>query len=105
MLDLAGATRGADDGSSRLLTEAWGGAAVQQLGSEAELMAWETRSLPRSPRLVVKVVYDRSAGELRVFGRGPGGTFTNRFPAEPDLESAIAKAKAYLEVRPGVPEH
>ena len=97
MLDLAGATRGADDKSLSLLRETWGGIAVEQLASDADLRAWETKWPTEPKRLLIKVVYDRSAGELRILGHGPGGVFTNSFPVEPDLGSALTKAKAYLD--------
>jgi len=97
MLDLAGATRGTEDQSLRLPKETWGGAAVQQFASAAELKAWEAAWPQGSRGLVVKVIYDRSAGEIRVLGHGRAGVFTNSFPAEPDLGAAIGKAKAYLD--------
>jgi hypothetical protein len=97
MLDLAGATRGADPQSVTLLTDTWGGSVVQQFASDAELKPWEAKWPSRSKRLVVKIIYDRSAGELRVWGHGPADAFTNSFPVDSDLRAAMAKAKAYIE--------
>lgn len=97
MLDLAGATRGAGTQATTLLTGTWPGAAVQQLASDAELQAWETNWPIKSRRLVVKVVYDQSTGELRVVGHGPASSFTNTFPVDSDLRAMLVKAKAYLD--------
>jgi len=55
--------------------------------------AWEAKWPDKSKLAVIKIVYDRSAGELRVLGHGPSGAFTNSFPADPDLRSALIKAK------------
>ena len=69
MLDTAGASRGSDAKELALLQQTWNKAPVDSFSSAENARAWETNSPGDARRAVVKVLYDRPAGELRVLGR------------------------------------
>lgn len=97
MLDAMGATRGATNEAAAILSIAWQGVPVQQFSQDADLIAWEATWPELGRGLAVKIVYDRTTGELRVLGRSPRGAFTNTIPVDTDLPAALAQAKAYVE--------
>jgi len=97
ILDIAGTVRGPNDADQALLESAWQAGAPQGFSDAAKLADWE-QDWPASPkRPVVKVVYDRAAGEVRVLGLRQGRTFTKSFPVDPDLATALRRAKAYVD--------
>lgn len=96
MLDTAGATRGATNDALTLLAGTWDGSNLQQFVREADLKAWEAQWPAGQKGFVVKIAYDRTAGELRVVGRSAARSFTNSIPVDADLRAALAKAKSYL---------
>ena len=100
MLDLAGATRGADTNEVAALQQLWKGTAVQNFGKTSELEAWE-KNWPAGNQPVVKVIYDRSAGEVRVVGRWKGNEFRRTFPVERDLGTALQQAEAFVHEKVG----
>ena len=95
MLDLAGPTRGGDTNELAAFHQQWQGAAVQSFGKTSELEAWE-KNWPAGNQPVVKVIYDRSAGEVRVVGRQKGREFQKVFPVEQDLTTALQKAAVFI---------
>jgi hypothetical protein len=50
---------------------------------------------------VIKVIYDRSAGEIRVTGYAKGQRFQKAFPIEPDLQTALRRAVSFIEEQTG----
>src|ERR1035441_1111863 len=93
MLDTAGATRGSDTNEVSLLRQAWEKAAVDSFTGTEALHAWETNWPAQIKRPVVKVIFDRAAGEVRILGRWKGESFTKTFLAEQDLTITLQQAK------------
>jgi hypothetical protein len=97
MLDTAGASRGADSKELALLQQTWNKAAVDSFSSTENARAWETNWPADGSRAVVKVLYDRAAGELRVLGRWKGKSFAKTFVVEQDFAAALNQAKAFVQ--------
>ncbi len=99
MLDTTGATRGSDTNEVSLLRQAWEKAPVDSFTGTAALRAWETNWPAQNKRPVVKVIFDRAAGEVRILGRWKGESFTKTFLAEQDLTTTLEQAKAFIQER------
>jgi hypothetical protein len=99
MLDTAGATRGSDTNEMSLLRQSWEKAAVDAFTGTEALHAWETNWPAQNKRPVVKVVFDRAAGEVRILGRWKGESFTKTFLVERDLAATREQAKSFIEQR------
>jgi hypothetical protein len=99
MLDTAGVTRGSDTNEISLLRQAWELAAVDSFGGVEALHAWETNWPAQDKRPVVKVVFDRAAGEVRILGHWKGESFTNTFLVERDLATTLEQAKSFIKQR------
>ena len=97
MLDTAGATRGATNEAGAMLTKTWTGSNVREFAQDAELKAWEADWPDLHGGFVVKIIYDRPAGEIRVVGRSPTREFKNTFTISTDLDSALALARNWIE--------
>jgi hypothetical protein len=99
MLDTAGATRGSDTNEASLLHRTWERATVDSfIGTEA-LHAWETNWPAQNKRPVVKVVFDRAAGEVRILVRWKGESFTKTLLVERDLAATLEQAKSFIKQR------
>ena len=101
LLDTAGASRGAEAKDLALLQQAWSKAAVDSFSSGADARAWETNWPGQGRGGVVKVLYDRPAGELRVVGRRKGRPFAKTFGVEQDFGAALSHAKAFIQEQTG----
>jgi hypothetical protein len=99
MLDTAGATRGSDTNEASLLRQTWETAAVDAFTGTEALHAWETNWPAQSKRLVVKVVFDRAAGEVRILGRWKGESFAKTRLVERDLATTLEQAKSFIKQR------
>jgi hypothetical protein len=99
MLDTAEATRGSDTNEVSLLRQAWEKAVVDSFTGTEALHAWETNWPAQNKRPVVKVIFDRAAGEVRILGRWKGESFTKTFVAEQDLTTTLQQAKAFIKQR------
>ena len=99
MLDTAGATRGCDTSETSLLHQAWQKAPVDSFTGTKALHAWETNWPAQSKRPVVKVVFDRAAGEVRILGRWKGESFTKTLLVEQDLAATLEQAKSFIKQR------
>jgi hypothetical protein len=99
MLDTAGATRGSDTNEISLLRQAWELAAVDSFGGVEALHAWETNWPAQDKRPVVKVVFDRAAGEVRILGHWKGESFTKTLLVERDLATTLEQAKSFIKQR------
>jgi hypothetical protein len=97
MLDTGGGTRGADAGEQALLRQAWSGAVVASFSSSESARAWQTNWPADGGKAIVKVLYDRPAGELRVLGRWKGVPFQGTFVVEQDFAVAVNRAKAFIQ--------
>jgi hypothetical protein len=94
LLDTAGATRGADTEDVLLLREAWKAASFDSFTTLDSLRGWETRWHDKQDG--VKIVYDRSAAEVRVLGKREGKRFEKTFPVEPDLPATLVRVKSFV---------
>ena len=99
MLDTAGTTRGSDPNEMSLLHQTWEKAAVDSFTGAEALHAWETNWPAQNKKPVVKVVFDRAAGEVRILGRWKGQFFTNTFLVERDLAATLEKARSFVKQR------
>ena len=99
MLDTAGATRGSDTNEASLLRQTWETATVDAFTGTEALHAWETNWPAQSKRPVVKVVFDRAAGEVRILGRWKGESFTKTLLVERDLATTLEQAKSFIKQR------
>ena len=99
MLDTAGATRGSDTNEMSLLRQTWEKAAVDAFTGTEALHAWETNWPTQSKRPVVKVVFDRAAGEVRILSRWKGESFTKTLLVERDLATTLEQAKSFIKQR------
>jgi hypothetical protein len=101
VLDLAGTSRGAGDADETLLRMTWRGAEVNHFES-AELLAGWLKAWPTNLNATaVKVIYDRSAGEVRVSGQRAGRKFAKDFPVNGTLQEALQGASAYVQEEAG----
>jgi hypothetical protein len=99
MLDTTGATRGSDTDETSLLRQTWEKAAVDSFTDTEALHAWETTWPAQNKRPVVKVVFDRAAGEVRILGRWKGESFTKTLLVERDLAATLEQAKSFIKQR------
>src|ERR1035441_4111349 len=99
MLDTAGVTRGSDTNEALLLRQTWEKASVDFFTGTEALHAWETNWPTQSKRPVVKVVFDRAAGEVRILGRWKGESFTKTLLVERDLAATLEQAKSFIKQR------
>lgn len=100
MLDLAGTTRGADTNEVALLRQAWQDAPFESFSQAAKLEDWEKDWPQEAKGTVAKIIYDRSAGEVRVVGRHRGQPFQKTFPLENSLSETLRLAADYVK---GIP--
>jgi hypothetical protein len=96
MLDTAGASRGSDAKELALMQQVWNKSLVDSISSAENARAWETNWPRDGRRAVVKVLYDRPAGELRVLGRWKGKPFAKTFVVEQDFASALCLARDFI---------
>ena len=99
MLDTAGATRGSDTNEMSLLHQTWEKAPVDSFSAVEALHAWETSWPAQSKKPMVKVVFDRAAGEVRILGRWKGESFTKTLLVERDLAATLEQAKSFIKQR------
>jgi hypothetical protein len=96
VLDMAGTIRGAATNEIRLLQQSWTNATVDSFSESQSLRAWETNWPSVGNAEVIKIVYDRAAGEVRILGRRGAREFSKTFPVEADLTSALKLTKDYV---------
>ncbi len=97
MLDTAGGTRGAETNQIALLQARWKD--VRQFSTPGELEQWERT--PAGKGSFAKIIYDRTAGEVRVTGRARGTPFQKAFPVERDLSATLEQAAVFVRERLG----
>ena len=93
----AGATRGADAKELALMRQTWNRAAVDSFSGAENARAWETNWPGNGKEAVVKILYDRPAGELRVLGRWKGKSFAKTIVVEQDFAAALSQAKSFVQ--------
>jgi hypothetical protein len=101
MLDTAGASRGSDDKELGALQQTWSKAVVASFSTAERARAWEIKWPEAGRRALVKIIYDRPAGELRVEGRWKGKQFAKTFVVEQDFAAALNRARHFVQVQTG----
>ena len=101
MLDTAGASRGSEAKEVALLQQAWSKAVVNSFSSTENTRVWETNWPAADKQPVVKILYDRPAGELRVLGRWKEKSFAKAFVVEQDFDAVLSQAKAFIQQETG----
>jgi len=97
MLDTAGPSRGSEAKEQALLQQTWNKAVVDSFVSAESARAWETNWPGDGRGAVVKVLYDRAAGELRVLGRWKGRSFARTFVVEDDFAAVLNQANEFIQ--------
>ena len=97
MLDAGGVTRGGETNEAAVFRQSWEKATVDLLRDANALRAWETNWPSADKRPVIKIIYDRAAGEVRVLGRRNGKTIGKSFAVEQDLGTALRQAKDFVQ--------
>jgi hypothetical protein len=100
-LDAAGASRGSDARELAALQQTWTKAVVASFSTAESARAWETKWPQEGRQAVVKIIYNRAAGELRVEGRWKGKQFAKAFLVEQDFAAAVNQAKQFVEEQTG----
>lgn len=96
MLDLTGTTRGVDTNEVTLLRQTWQDAPFESFSQPTKLEDWE-KSWPQDAKgTVAKIIYDRSAGEVRVIGRHKEQPFQKAFVVEKDLPGTLKAAAEFV---------
>jgi hypothetical protein len=86
---------GSETNETALFNQRWAKANVQAFTNADDLEAWRVnRSQDRKP--VAKVIYDRSAGEVRVWIFGLGKGFSKTIDVERDLATALQEADRFI---------
>jgi len=96
---VGGPSRGGGTNEVALLQQSWQGTAVEKFSDAEALRTWQTNWPGTEGQPAAKVVYDRAAAEIRVFGKTPRGTFAKTFPLEPDLAMALKQAAEFIRAQ------
>lgn len=100
LLDTAGAVRGSETNEIGVLKQRWAGARVQAFDNATDLETWRVnRTQDRKP--VAKVIYDRPAGEVRVWVFGVGKSLSKTIAVERDLAAALQDADTFIREQMG----
>ena len=101
MLDLAGTTRGTGTPEVETLKQMWKESPIESFSSVSGLDGWEKNWPEGAKTPVVKVIYDRSAGEVRVIGRFGEKRFQRTFAVEPDVQAVLKQAASFIAEQTG----
>ncbi len=96
MLDIAGSTRQGGNDDVALLGRTWSRSRVQLLSTAEALQDWRKEWPSDTRQPVVKVIFDRAAGEVVVLGRWKGKAFEKTFLVEGDLSNALLRAQEFV---------
>ena len=99
MLDSVGTVRGTGVQPMELLQLQWKDAKPQEFADATKLKQWQENWSVAAKQTVVKVVYDRDAGELRVSVRANGTRTSEKvFPVkeERELPNLIKKTEVFI---------
>ena len=96
MLDPVGATRGTETNLLPVLQEMWKGSVIKAFANASDLDNWENSWPSDRKAAAVKIIYDRTAGEVRVSGRRRGVQFQKTFPVGGDASAAFRQAQAFV---------
>jgi hypothetical protein len=97
MLDTAGTVRGEDSDLDALKAQ-WKQLEVQVFDKAGQLETWRT-NWPSGAKAVVKVIYDRAAGEVCVNLRSPTKSVERTFSVGQDLATTLRQAADFIRVQ------
>ena len=95
MLD-SGGTRGSATDEITLLKQTWQTTVVHSFSDAEALHAWETSRADERKQPTVKIIYDATAGEVRVLGRWKEKPLDKTFLIERDLATTLKLVKDYV---------
>jgi len=96
MLDAAGGTRGTETNLLPVLQEVWKGSEIKTFANASDLEKWENKSPSGGKAAAAKIIYDRTAGEVRVSGRRRGVPFQKTFLVGEDVSAAFREAQTFV---------
>ena len=96
LLDATGATRGGTNEDARQLSEVWKDAELQQFSRAEEAAAWRQRWPEQGNSRLVKIIYDRAAAEIQVFGKWRGKEFSKVIVVDKSLADALRQAQEFI---------
>lgn len=100
MLDVVGDTRGTNTDPVKVIQQALNQPKVETFSASAELKRWLETWPADDQKPVVKVIYDRDKGDVRVVGHIKGKPpFEKTFPVqrEEDLPAVLKAAQAFIQ--------
>jgi hypothetical protein len=92
----SGGTRGSASDEVALLKQTWQTTMVHSFSDAEALRAWETSPSDGQRQPTVKIIYDATAGEVRVLGRWKEKPLDKTFLVERDLETTLKLVKDYV---------
>ena len=99
VLDLGGASRGTDTQEIALIQQNWKGTILKNFANRADLNHWEKQWRKQVAQSAVKVVYDRTEGEVRVVGRWESKPFEKVFAIEQDLSATLKQVNEFIKTQ------
>jgi hypothetical protein len=97
MLDTVGATRGDDTNDVAALRKTWPASTAEVFTTAAQLEEWARNWPDARKAYLVKIIYDKAAGEIRVIGRKDGRRFERTFQVGAGLDSALKMVENYVK--------
>jgi hypothetical protein len=92
----SGGTRGPTSDEVALLKQTWQITMVHSFSDAEALRAWETSPPDGQRQPTVKIIYDATAGEVRVMGRWKERPLDKTFLVERDLATTLKLVKDYV---------
>ena len=92
----SGGTRGSAMDEVALLKQTWQTTVVHSFSAAEALRAWETSPTDGQRQPTVKIIYDATAGEVRVLGRWKEKPLDKTFLVEHDLATTLKLVKNYV---------
>ena len=92
----SGGTRGSTTDEITLLKQTWQTTVVHSFSDAEALRAWETSPTDERKQPTVKIIYDATAGEVRVLGRWKEKPLDKTFLVEGDLATTLKLVKDYV---------
>ncbi|MGO8741827.1 MAG: hypothetical protein ACLQUR_05445 [Limisphaerales bacterium] len=92
----SGGTRGSATDEVALLKQTWQTTVVHSFSDAEALRAWETSPTDERKQPTVKIIYDATAGEVRVLGRWKEKPLDKTFLVEGDLATTLKLVKDYV---------
>ncbi len=96
LLDATGQTRGATNEDTTELRAVWKDAELQQFARAEEVAAWRQHWPEKANARAIKIIYDRAAAEIQVYGKWKGKEFFKIFAADKGLADALRQAQEFI---------